>query len=67
VNTLLVFSSSTQLSKNAEGLPFLLYLKRHVREVTATTYIKRLKLLAKVGNLDKPEANQESHMHISMY
>ncbi len=34
---------------------FIEYLRKYVREVTATTYLKRLELLAKVGDLDNPE------------
>ena len=34
---------------------FVDYLKQHIREVTVPSYLKRLELLGKVGNLDNPE------------
>jgi integrase len=37
---------------NVNTLLFENYLKQHVREVTAKTYVKRLRILSKLGDLD---------------
>ena len=34
---------------------FMIYLKQNIREVTAISYVKRLELLNKVGNLNDTE------------
>ena len=36
-------------------IDFMVYLKQNIREVTAITYVKRLRLLNKIGNLNETE------------
>jgi integrase len=38
-----------------ESEAFFCFLLQHIRDCTAKTYVKRLKILAKIGNLDCPE------------
>jgi integrase len=42
-------------SSTLAHIDFLNYLRQHIRECTAKTYLKRLTRLAKIGNLDNPE------------
>jgi integrase len=45
----------SHIPRQCSNTPLVSFMKMNVREVTATTYMKRLQLLSKIGNLDNPE------------
>jgi integrase len=52
LNIMLVELKSKEI---VESEDFFCFLLESIRQCTAKTYVKRLKLLAKIGNLDSPE------------
>jgi hypothetical protein len=52
----LLYMGSTPIpSSTTEPIDILKYLRQNIRECTAETYVKRLQILSKIGNLDSPE------------
>ena len=46
---------NSHIPRHNFNTPFIEYLNHNLRAVTVKTYIKRLEMLSKVGNLDNPE------------
>ena len=46
---------NSHIPRHTPHTPFIDFLNQSLREVTVKTYIKRLQLLSKIGNLNNPE------------